>query len=171
MKKYILTSFLCILFFQSSSAQQTSWYNLPTAPKTLMAGAGPTFFGANLKGGIFLKKHFLLGGSMEVHELFSSRKEAGFFMRKYVNSNRLSFFIQAGPSYGSFQMWDMDIDNEWPGTPPLYHRWKLNGVAGAEIRITPLISIEGEIGIGRIMHTDWWAPSIRSSVNFRFYKK
>jgi hypothetical protein len=31
-----------------------------------MVGAGPTFFGTNLKGGIFLKKHFLLGVSMEV---------------------------------------------------------------------------------------------------------
>jgi hypothetical protein len=174
MKKYILLSSFCILnFSQSSSAQETKWYNLPTAPKTLMVGAGPTFFGANFKGGIFLKKHLLLGASMEVHELLSSRKEAGVYLRKYVNSNRLSFFIQAGPSYGSFQAWDihMDIDNEAPGSPPLYHRLKLNGVAGAEIRITPLISIEGEMGIGRIMNTDWWAPSIRSSINFRFYKR
>jgi hypothetical protein len=172
MKKYILSSFFCILLFSlPSSAQEIKWYKLPTAPKTLMVGAGPTFFGANLKGGIFLQKHFLLGGSMEIHELFSSRKEAGFFLRKYVNSNIFSVFLQAGSSYGSFQMWDMDIDHEKPGTPPLYHRWKLNGVAGAEIRISPLISIEGEVGIGRIMNTDWWAPSIRSSVNFRFYKK
>lgn len=173
MKKHILTSFFCtLIFFQSSSAQETKWYNLPTAPKTLIIGAGPTFFGANLKGGVFLNKHFLLGGSIEVHELLSSRKEAGVYLRKYVNSNRLSFFIQAGPSYGSFQAWDihMDIDNETHVTPPLYHRLKLNGVAGAEIRITPLISIEGEVGIGRIMNTDWWAPSIRSSINFRFYK-
>lgn len=172
MKKYILTSFFCsLIFFQNSSAQETKWYNLPTAPKTVMVGAGPTFFGANLKGGIFLKKHFLSGASMEVHELLSSRKEAGVFLRKYVNSNRFSFFIQAGPSYGSFQAWDLDMDNETPGRPPLYHRLKLNGVAGAEIRITPEISIEGEVGIGRIMNTDWWAPSIRSSINFRFYKK
>ncbi|MDQ6482140.1 hypothetical protein [Dyadobacter sp. LHD-138] len=172
MKKYILTSFFCILIFpQSSSAQETKWYNLPTALKTQMIGVGPTFFGVNLKGGIFLKKHFLLGASMEAHELFSSRKEAGVFLRKYVNSNRLSFFIQAGASYGSFQAWDLDMDNETPGTPPLYYRPKMNGVAGAEIRITPLISIEGEVGIGRIMNTDWWAPSIRSSINFRFHKK
>jgi hypothetical protein len=171
MKKYILILFFYILIFsQSISAQETKWYNLPTTPKTLIIGAGPTFFGANLKGGIFLKNHFLVGGTMEVHELFSSRKEAGLFARKYINSNRFSVFVQAGPSYGSFQEWDFDIDNKTPGPTPLYRRLKLNGVAGAEIRITPLISIEGELGIGRIMNTNWWAPSIRSSVNFRFYK-
>ena len=77
----------------------------------LLFGAGPTIFGANLKGGIFLKNHFLVGGTMEVHELFSSRKEAGLFARKYINSNRFSVFVQAGPSYGSFQEWDFDMDN------------------------------------------------------------
>jgi hypothetical protein len=171
MKKYILILFFYILIFsQSISDQETKWYNLPTTPKTLIIGAGPTFFGANLKGGIFLKNHFLIGATMEVHELFSSRKEAGLFARKYINSNRFSVFVQSGPSYGSFQEWDFDIDNKTPGPTPLYRRLKLNGVAGAEIRITPLISIEGELGIGRIMNTNWWAPSIRSSVNFRFYK-
>ncbi|REA63792.1 hypothetical protein DSL64_05045 [Dyadobacter luteus] len=171
MKKHILTSFFCILtLFQSSFGQQAKWYNVPTSPKTLMVGAGPTIFGANLKGGIFLKQHFLVGASIEVHEFLSSRKEAGLFARKYVNSNRLSVFVQVGPSYGSFQEWDFDMDNKTPGPTPLYRRLKLNGMAGAEIRITQLISIEGELGIGRIMNTNWWAPSIRSSVNLRFYK-
>lgn len=169
MKRFLLSTLLGILpFFQSSFAQEMKWYNLPTAPKTLMVGAGPTFFGANLKGGVFVPKHFLLGASMELHEFLSSRKEAGLFVRKYVNINRFSVFLQAGSSYGTFQAWDFDIDNETPGTSPLYRSWKLNGVAGAEIRISPLISIEGEIGIGRIRNVDWWAPSIRSSVNFRF---
>jgi hypothetical protein len=134
-----------------------------------MIGAGPTFFGVNAKGGVFLKKHFMLGASLELHELLSSRKEAGLFLRKYVNSNRISFFAQAGTSYGSFQEWDLDMDS--PSTPAVYKRLKLNGGAGAEIRITPLISLEGEVGIGRIMNTNWWAPSIRSSINFRFGPK
>jgi hypothetical protein len=171
MKKYILTSFFCILIlFQSSFAQEAKWFNLPTVPKTLMLGAGPTFLGVNVKGGMFLKKHFLVGASVEVHELLSSRKEVGLFARKYLNSNRFSVFVQAGPSYGTFKERDFDMDNETPGPTPIYRGLKLNAAAGAEIRITPMISIEGELGIGRIMNTNWWAPSIRSSVNFRLYR-
>lgn len=111
----------------------------------------------------------LTGVSGELHELFSSRREAGFFGRKYLNSNRLSFFAQGTTAYGRFQIWDMDFDIDSPNDErhELHRGIKLTGSLGGEIRLSKMVSIEGEAGYGRIFGANWWAPSIKSAINVR----
>ncbi len=169
--KYFTIVSLLLTGFATASKAQDAWYRENTPPRTFLIGAGPTFFGLNAKAGYFLKYNILIGASGELHELFSSRREAGVFGRKYLNSNRLSFFVQAGAAYGKYQAWgNWDIDNPEPSNPELYRSMKLNATAGGEIRFSKMVSIEGEAGYGRILNTNWWAPSIKSSINIRLNK-
>lgn len=167
MKFFTVASFLLTILPAASKAQDT-WYRENTPPHTFLVGAGPTFFGLNAKAGYFLKHNILVGANSELHELFSSRREAGVFGRKYLNSNRLSFFVQAGAAYGKYQAWNWNIDNPEPSK--LYRSVKLNVMAGGEIRFSKMVSVEGEAGYGRILNTNWWAPSIKSSINIRLNK-
>ncbi|WP_057936399.1 hypothetical protein [Algoriphagus resistens] len=121
--------------------------------------------GGTAKAGVFLKNNILVGASVEVHDLFSMRKEAGLFARKYINSNRFMVYIQPGLSYGTFKSNNFDIDASTENQE--LTALKLNFSAGSEIRISEMISFEGEAGIGRVMSANWWAPSIRTSINFR----
>ena len=170
MSERVVFLFLTLLVLSSTSfAQQkdNTLYRENTPTNTFLVGGGFSFFGLNAKSGIFVGNNLLLGINGETHNLLSTRKEVGIFGRKYINKNRLSFFAEMGASYGSFQIWDLDIDHEKPDTE-FYKELKLNGGLGAEIRLTPKISIEGAAGMGKIMNGGWWAPSLRSSVNYRF---
>lgn len=167
--KFIFSTLFFACLAATSFAQE-KWYRNPTPAGIFMAGAGPTFLGVSAKAGVFTKGNILLGFNGELHELLSSRREAGVFGRKYLNSNRLSFFVQAGVAYGRFQIWDfaaLDIDKPNTETPELHRGVKLNGSLGGEIRISRMVSIEGEAGYGRIFNANWWAPSIRSAINIR----
>ena len=130
-------------------------------------GAGPTFLGLSAKVGVFAGRNLLLGVNGERHELFSSRREAGVFARKYLNRNRLSFFVQGAAAYGRFQLWNWDIDRPSDERHELHHGVKLTGSLGGEIRFSKMISIEGEAGYGKIFGAGWWAPSIKSAINIR----
>ena len=46
-----------------------------------MLGAGPSYVGGTAKAGVFLNHNIVVGASAEVHDLLSSRKEAGLFAR------------------------------------------------------------------------------------------
>ena len=172
-----ISRFLCFRMFSvviillglkiNAFAQKNEAYKVNTPANTFLVGGGFSFFGLNAKAGMFAGHNILLGINVETHELLSTRKEAGVVGRKYINKNRLSFFAQMGVSYGSFKVWDLDIDNEKPDSE-LYRTFKINSGLGGEIRLTPKISIEGEAGIGKITNGGWWAPSLRSSVNYRF---
>lgn len=160
------------LGFQSQ-AQDNEWWKQKSPSGTFVIGAGPNFIGLNAKAGLFLKNNFMLGVNSEVHHFLSTRKEVGVFGRKYLNTNRLSFFVQSGVAYGRFEEWgSFDLD-----TPPAERKermevsgLKINGSGGGEIKLSRRFGLEGEIGIGKILNTQWWAPSIRGSLNYRFLK-
>jgi hypothetical protein len=149
---------------------QENWRKVKTPNKTFILGFGPNYFGLNAKIGVFLGNNSVFGINSELHELLSSRREIGCFGRKYLNNNTISMFIQTGLAFGTFKEWDWDIDNETPGQPELIKSLKINGILGSEVRLTKNFSLEGELGIGKLLNANWWAPSVRGSLNYRFHK-
>lgn len=128
------------------------------------------FLGINAHVGIFLKHNILVGINGEKHDLFTKRKEAGIFARKYLNANQVTFYLQSGLAYGSFEEIDFWLSRDELGNkrePLFLQEFKINMTAGGEIRLSKLFSLGGEIGTGKIMNSTWWAPSVRSSLNFR----
>lgn len=164
----------CIALLMSVplSAQDHKWYKESTAPGTILLGAGPTFVGLNAQAGVFLKHNILVGVNGETHDFFTRRREAGVFAKKYLNKDQLTFYLQGGVTYGTFEEvnWNIDGLRDELGNkrePLSYQDFKLNMTAGGELRFSKLFSISGEFGTGKIMNSTWWAPSVRSSLNFR----
>lgn len=167
MKVNLLITVLILLVVSTGYAQTEPWYKLPTEHGTVVVGAGPTYVGGTAKAGIFLKQNRVLGISAEFHNLLSTRKEVGIFGRQYLNSNRFSAYLQPGISYGTFESWNLNIDDFTEEQK--YTTVKLNFSLGGEIRLSKMISLEGEAGIGKLIGVDHgWVPSVRSSLNIRF---
>lgn len=130
-----------------------------------LAGAGPTFFGATAKAGRFVANRTWVGVEGEAHALLSDRLEAGVFARYYLlHGGRISSFSEAGVSYGRFQGWSFDIDNEFPD-PELYRSVKLNAALGLECSLSRRVSLEGVAKVGRLVKANWFQPSFQGSVN------
>lgn len=171
-KNLLLKTFFSLVFIAffslGSFGQDISWYKSETPKSTYLVGGGVTFLGFTAKAGVFLNKNFVVGINGEIHRLLSDRNEVGVFGRKYINKNRLSFYVQPGLSYGSFTEWDLgDIHEPNPVKNTKYNTFKINGTGGAELRINQKISVEGDVGVGKILDGGWWAPSIRCSFNVR----
>ncbi|MCD8540918.1 MAG: hypothetical protein LRY55_14995 [Leadbetterella sp.] len=172
--KTVLTACLSVLMGAPLNAQDKSWLKESTPSGTFLIGAGPNFLGFNAKAGTFLKKGVLIGVNAEVHHFLSTRKEAGVFARKYLNSNRVSFFLQGGVGYGNFEVWNFGFDIDKPPVereePYHYRELKLNVTGGGEIKLSRRFGLEGEAGYGKILNSSWWAPSIRASLNYRILR-
>lgn len=170
----VLSAGIFLMMCIPLNAQDKSWLKESTPSGTFLIGGGLNFLGFNAKTGVFLKKDVMVGLEGEVHHFLSTRKEAAVFARKYLNRNRLSFFVQGGVAYGTFELWNFDFDID---TPPaeekpksFYKELKLNAAAGGEIKLNRRFSLEGAVGCGKILNSDWWAPSIRTSLNYRILR-
>lgn len=131
-----------------------------------LVGAGPTFLGATVKAGRFVANRAWVGVEGEAHTLLSDRLEAGIFARYYLlHGSLISSFSEVGVSYGRFQVWDWDIDNETPGGPELYRSLKLNAALGLECSLSRRVSLESVAKVGRLTKVNWFQPSFQGSIN------
>ncbi|RAJ94405.1 hypothetical protein LX87_04292 [Larkinella arboricola] len=183
MKHHLLALVLCTVSF-SAPAQALKKLTGPKNPEwkaesvaqhqrgSWLIGAGLTLLGATAKAGYFPAHRFWVGVEGEVHGFLSNRKEAGLFARYYLwNGGFISGFAESGVSYGHFQGWDMDIDNETPGSPTRYESAKLNGALGLEITLSRQFSIEGVGKIGKLTDANWFQPSFQASLNVYLGRK
>lgn len=130
-----------------------------------LLGAGPTFLGVTAKAGHFIANRTWLGVEGENHSFFSDRQEAGVFARYYLwNGGLLSGFSAVGVSYGRFQVWEWDFDNEYP-SPPVYYSAKYSVAIGLEYALGRRMSFEGVGKLGKLTEADWVQPSLQWSVN------
>ena len=131
-----------------------------------LVGAGPTFFGVTAKAGRFVANRTWVGVEGEAHALLSDRLEAGVFARYYLlHGGIISSFSEVGVSYGRFQGWDWDIDDETPGRPELYRSIKLNAALGLECSLSRRVSLEAVAKVGRLTKINWFQPSFQGLVN------
>lgn len=170
---YILTVILLGCLFTSgfgqtdANAEADQWRAISVAQHQKgkwLVGAGPTLFGATVKAGRFIANRTWVGVEGEGHALLSSRLEAGIFGRYYLWHGLLNGFSEVGVSYGRFQGWSFDIDNEFPD-PPLYRSVKLNVAFGFECPVSRRVALEGVAKVGRLTKTNWLQPSLQGSVN------
>lgn len=130
-----------------------------------LVGAGPTFIGATAKAGKFVANRVWAGVQIEGHTAFSDRLEAGVFGRYYLWHGLLNGFSEVGVSYGRFQKWDLDFDNERPDSPELYRSVKFNAAFGMECPLSRRVSVEGVAKVGQLAKTNWLQLSVQGSVN------
>lgn len=146
---------------QSSLHQQNKW----------LIGAGPTLLGVTAKAGRFIANRTWVGVQGEVHALLSDRREVGVFARYYLwNGGLLSGFSEVGVSYGRFQVWEWDFDNEYPD-PPLYRSPKVSAAFGIEYPLGRIVSLEGVAKFGKLTDVNWVQPSLQGSVNIYLGRK
>lgn len=174
--RFLLIVSLNVLNLFTAKGQQVTSPALPTKvritavhPKgTWLVGAGATFFGLTAKGGNFLTERLWLGAELEVHDLFSARREAGVLTRYYLGKGRLRAFGGAGVSYGSFKNAWPDFDNPTPSVK--YYSYKLNASTGLELQLTKRFSLEGVLKVGQLTKIDWTLPSVQGSLNIALGK-
>lgn len=130
-----------------------------------LVGTGPTLIGVTAKAGKFVANRTWIGVEGETHTFLSDRLEAGVFARYYLWNGFLPGFSEVGVSYGRFQGWDWDLDNETPGSPELYRSIKLNVAFGIECPLSRRLSLEGVAKVGRLTTVNWFQPSFQGSVN------
>ena len=172
--RYLLTALLlgglCTSGFgqTNANAKADQWRAISVAQHQKgkwLVGAGPTFIGATAKAGKFVANRVWVGIQGEGHAAFSDRLEAGVFGRYYLWHGLLNGFSEVGVSYGRFQAWDFDFDNERPGSPELYRSVKLNAALGMECPMSRRVSVEGVAKLGRLTKANWLQPSLQGSVN------
>ena len=171
--RYVLTALLlgglCTSGFgqTDANAKADQWRAISVAQHQKgkwLVGAGPTFFGVTAKAGKFVANRVWVGVEGEAHALLSDRLEAGVFGRYYLWHGLINGFSEVGVSYGRFQGWSFDIDNEFPD-PVLYRSVKLNAALGMECPMSRRVSVEGVAKIGRLTKVNWLQPSLQGSVN------
>lgn len=170
--QYILTTLLfgclCTYSFGQTSDKAKDWRAISVAQHQKgkwLVGAGPTFIGATAKAGKFVANRVWIGLQGEGHAALSDRLEAGVFARYYLlHGGRISSFSEVGVSYGRFQVWSFDIDNEFPD-PVLYRSVKLNAALGLECALSRRVSLESVAKVGRLTKANWFQPSFQGSVN------
>ncbi|GAB3644227.1 hypothetical protein [Spirosoma arcticum] len=172
---YVLTAILLGCLYTSGFGQTSNknkandWRAVSVAQHQKgkwLVGAGPTLIGATAKVGRFVANRTWIGVEGEGHALLSDRLEAGVFARYYLwNGGVISGFSVLGVSYGRFQEWDWDTDNEKPGSPELYRSVKLNAAFGLECLLGRRVSLEGVAKVGRLTKVNWFQPSFQGSVN------
>ena len=175
MKKYYLLSAFLLGYLCTNSFGQTGtqakiddWPAVAAAQHQKgkwLVGAGPTLIGATAKIGRFVANRTWVGIEGEGHAFLSDRLEAGVFARYYLWNGFLPGFSEVGVSYGRFQGWDWDIDDETPGSPELYRSVKLNAAFGMECPLSRRLSLEGVVKVGRLAKINWFQPSFQGSVN------
>ena len=171
--RYILTTFLfgclCTYSFGQTGSEAKKWRAISVVQHQQgkwLIGAGPTFIGATAKAGKFVANRVWIGIQGEGHAAFSDRLETGVFARYYLlHGGRISSFSEIGVSYGRFQGWDFDFDNEIPGSPELYRSIKLNAAIGLECALSRRVSLEAVTKVGRLTKANWFQPSFQGSLN------
>lgn len=167
MKQLVTLIFLSFLTCYSRAQEPVRYYRLGTPPKTILLSFGPTFLGAHAEAGMFLKDNVLIGINAERHELFSSRREAGGFIRRYGKNKNAPFYLQGGLSYGHFKNWDWSDWDTITEPSPLYKSLKVSGFAGFDLRFFRHFSVGGEAGGGFLLKTIWFQPSVKLSLTCR----
>lgn len=169
--KIAYVSLLIMLSATLSQAQTEA--KSPASPKEKLSsfhpkgswliGAGATYLGLTAKGGVFAANQLWVGVEAEKHKLFSRRREVGLASRYYFGKGMMHGFVGAGASYGYFRFTSWDFDNYEP--PKIYHSFKLNALAGAEIHLTRRVSIEGVAKMGWLTEASGCLPSVQGSIN------
>lgn len=172
--QYLMSAFLlcCLSTFSfgqtGTKVKVSDWRAVSVAQHQKgkwLIGAGPTLVGVTAKAGRFVANRTWVGIEGEGHAFLSDRLEAGVFARYYLWHGLLPGFSEVGVSYGRFQVWDWDFDNETPGSPELYRSVKLNAAFGMECPLSRRVSLEGVAKVGRLTKTNWFQPSFQGSVN------